>query len=418
MSSMDEQLTHAAPHAALCVSTRHARRAATATSVRRDASKAGRRTVSAVCDTVSSVSAIVSEFTPLLTHSDIRVGCVSHHRLCMQQYVSPTLATPHVRPRRAHPYATALASDAACNWDNGMCGSNTQCDSDCPAGWPGDGVCDPSCNNEACDHDGGDCGPSGSTDHWCAEGCPPAWSEWRCMHERNSRFHSLNVVWSRDSRAVDDHYCDADCFNEACGWDGADCYCSEGCDPRWLNDGVCQSQCNNDLCGFDLGDCTPDAPDSDCDSSDCYDLTIIWPNGEPDIEIKALATRAANLWSAAIVEDINDMTFSSAFVADGCGLDYTFPAGSTIDDVAILSDFSDIDGPGGTLGYAGPCVTDNQGFVRLGIMVFDNADLQSMRDDGILERVLAHEIGHILGLGVRCRRVTAGVCCSCSHENA
>ena len=60
-----------------------------------------------------------------------------------------------------------------------------------------------------------------------------------------------------------------------------------------------------------------------------------------------------------------------------------------------------IDGPGGVLGRAGPCyyrIVDGV-FPLTGIMELDEADLADMRAAGLLEDVIIHEMGHILGFG-------------------
>jgi hypothetical protein len=71
-----------------------------------------------------------------------------------------------------------------------------------------------------------------------------------------------------------------------------------------------------------------------------------------------------------------------------------------IDDVLITAEGKADDGPGGTLGSAGPR------FVRVpsnlpitGEMNFDTADLADMEQDGTLIDVILHEMGHVLGIG-------------------
>lgn len=98
---------------------------------------------------------------------------------------------------------------------------------------------------------------------------------------------------------------------------------------------------------------------------------------------------AADRWARVIVGDLPSV------IVDG----------ETIDDVLILADGSAIDGVGGVLGQAGPTVLRpaTAGRAALlpakGVMSFDTADLAQMQADGTLGDVIAHEMGHVLGIG-------------------
>lgn len=59
-----------------------------------------------------------------------------------------------------------------------------------------------------------------------------------------------------------------------------------------------------------------------------------------------------------------------------------------------------IDGPGGTLGAAGPThLRLGSGLPAKGIMRFDSADLAVMEASGQLTDVIIHEMAHVLGFG-------------------
>jgi hypothetical protein len=100
-------------------------------------------------------------------------------------------------------------------------------------------------------------------------------------------------------------------------------------------------------------------------------------------------TAAADRWTGIIVGDLPDVLVD----------------GEVIDDLVILAQGVAIDGPGKILGQAGPTHLrpEAAGAAALlpvkGIMSFDTADLANMEADGSLNDVIAHEMGHVLGLG-------------------
>lgn len=98
---------------------------------------------------------------------------------------------------------------------------------------------------------------------------------------------------------------------------------------------------------------------------------------------------AADRWTRVIVGDLPSVLVE----------------GDLIDDVLILADGEDIDGPSGILGQAGPTRLRpaNAGAAAFlpakGRMAFDTADLKQMERDGTLNDVITHEMGHVLGIG-------------------
>ena len=107
-------------------------------------------------------------------------------------------------------------------------------------------------------------------------------------------------------------------------------------------------------------------------------------------------TAAAAHWSRLILGDIGDVPI--AFGADPAGC---YPAlHETINDVAIYIYVEAIDGVGGVLGAAGPCLARDDTFLPvIGIMILDQADLNDLELKGQLEAVITHEMGHVLGFG-------------------
>ncbi len=98
---------------------------------------------------------------------------------------------------------------------------------------------------------------------------------------------------------------------------------------------------------------------------------------------------AADRWARVIVGDLPTVVLG----------------GDIIDDILIQAQGVDIDGTGRILGQAGPThlrsasATSGALLPVKGIMSFDTSDLSRMEDDGTLNDVITHEMGHVLGIG-------------------
>ena len=105
---------------------------------------------------------------------------------------------------------------------------------------------------------------------------------------------------------------------------------------------------------------------------------------------------AESRWQAVIQGEQPDVqvTQSAGFCGSADALD------EVVDDLLILADIVPIDGVGGVLGAAGPClIRDPSGLPILGRMRFDSADLDNLEAGGTLDDVIVHEMGHVLGIG-------------------
>jgi len=109
---------------------------------------------------------------------------------------------------------------------------------------------------------------------------------------------------------------------------------------------------------------------------------------------------AVNRWESIIIGDLSDMP-GFTLQAEECGNPTEIFVPDT-DDLTILYNIGPIDGESNILGRAGPCMLRNSGsrLPHLGFMEFDSADLEKMESDGILQDVILHEMGHVLGFGV------------------
>jgi hypothetical protein len=109
---------------------------------------------------------------------------------------------------------------------------------------------------------------------------------------------------------------------------------------------------------------------------------------------------AASRWGTIITGDLADVT---ANFIGACG--GTVPIyNGTVDDLLIFATVEPIDGPNNIVGSAGPCFIRNPGGVLtqpiIGSMRFDSADLVNLENAGLLNSVILHEMGHVLGVGV------------------
>ncbi len=139
-----------------------------------------------------------------------------------------------------------------------------------------------------------------------------------------------------------------------------------------------------------------------------YDLIVRLSEGVTlNAAQQAAVANARARWEAIITGDLPSLpfTWTSAFTCGGADVP---PFSETVDDVIIYLAFEPIDGPAGVLGSAGPCVTRDFGtpgtaqpgdLPLLGGMRFDTADLALIEALGLLEVVIVHEMGHVLGFG-------------------
>ncbi|MES2123199.1 MAG: Ig-like domain-containing protein [Gemmatimonadota bacterium] len=108
---------------------------------------------------------------------------------------------------------------------------------------------------------------------------------------------------------------------------------------------------------------------------------------------------AAFRWMKIIVADIPDVPVNVA-AGQACSGFPTPAMNESIDDVVIFAQVTGIDGVGGILGSAGPCIRRTQGlFTAIGSMRFDVADLVGLQNTNRLEPVILHEMAHVLGFG-------------------
>ena len=108
-------------------------------------------------------------------------------------------------------------------------------------------------------------------------------------------------------------------------------------------------------------------------------------------------TSAAARWSSIIV---GDLPSDRVIAAPGDCFANSPAQDEVIDDIVIFASLDSIDGPGQILGGASPCwIRDVGSLTIVGGMVFDSADMALLQAQDILDAVILHEMGHVLGIG-------------------
>jgi hypothetical protein len=118
-------------------------------------------------------------------------------------------------------------------------------------------------------------------------------------------------------------------------------------------------------------------------------------SGSPSLEQAFLD--AADRWEVLLIGDLTDIPINVPAGSCGSGS----PAlNETIDDLLIFATIDSIDGPGGVLGQAGPCLIRSANQLPVvGRMIFDDADLANLQAAGALDDVILHEMAHVIGFG-------------------
>lgn len=130
-----------------------------------------------------------------------------------------------------------------------------------------------------------------------------------------------------------------------------------------------------------------------------FQFTVRYLTPLPESDRQVVAAALAR-WQRVIARNTPEVQVD--LPANWCGAG-TPALAERVAGLLLLIEVKPIDGVRGTLGSAGPCVVrqDARGLTTpvVGIITLDQEDVAQMRAAGTLNDVLAHEIGHTLGIG-------------------
>lgn len=130
-------------------------------------------------------------------------------------------------------------------------------------------------------------------------------------------------------------------------------------------------------------------------AASAYGITLRYLTGVSPGQVAAFEWARERI-SRMIVGDVTDVFIDRPAMPE-CG---NIALSELVDDLLIWVEVRPIDGAGGILGQAGPCLIRSAGRLPVvGIMQFDAADLQQLEITGQLDSVILHEMLHVVGFG-------------------
>jgi hypothetical protein len=128
-----------------------------------------------------------------------------------------------------------------------------------------------------------------------------------------------------------------------------------------------------------------------------FDVDVRFVGDGGTTAVRSAFTAAINKWRSIIVGDVHNTRVQRP---GGTCAPWIPAIDETINDVVIYARITNIDGPGQILGQAGPCLINSATrLAAVGLMEFDEADMELLQSRGNLNDVILHEMGHVFGIG-------------------
>jgi len=128
-----------------------------------------------------------------------------------------------------------------------------------------------------------------------------------------------------------------------------------------------------------------------------FGIVVRYVGDTPSLPQQQAFERAIARWRSVILSSSG--TSRQTLGAGGCGRSWLPAIDTTFSNVIIFANIGPIDGVGMVLGNANLCRLHGSGLAAVGTMLFDSADLADLQVRGLLDAVIVHEIGHVLGIG-------------------
>jgi hypothetical protein len=128
-----------------------------------------------------------------------------------------------------------------------------------------------------------------------------------------------------------------------------------------------------------------------------FNIEVRYVGSPPTQAQQDAFTAAADRWRQIILGDLAPVDFvTNPALPSSCHPGVN----EVVDDVLIFAEIVPIDGPGGVLGQAGPCLIRTSNLLTVvGRMLFDQADVATLESNNRLREVILHEMAHVLGFG-------------------